>query len=401
MAKIYSKALQQSLEVDRIIGHIRGSQPGPTLVFIGGIHGNEPAGVFALKRVLDELQAKNIPIKGNIYALGGNLWALEKGKRYDEQDLNRLWTSENMMHIGNGDPNIINEDVAQQVALYQIIQKIMMTHQGPFYFMDLHTTSSKTVPFLTVNDSLLNRKFTMQYPVPMILGIEEYLNGPLLSYINELGYIAFGFEAGQHDDPESFKRHIAFTYLTLIFTGCASKNDVDYPYYFKILSKNTLNYRNIYEIFWRYEIQNGEAFAMKPGFINFQKIKKGETLATSNGNTIISHKNGKIFMPLYQKQGDDGFFVIKRTPKFFLKLSAALRMIRFDRILAILPGVQWKSDTKDTLLVDLRIARFFTRQFFHLLGYRSKTIDRTHLRMKNRETASRATDYQFARWVKK
>ena len=31
-------------------------------------------------------------------------------------------------------------------------------------------------------------------------GIEEYLNGPLLSYINELGYVAFGFEGGQHDD---------------------------------------------------------------------------------------------------------------------------------------------------------------------------------------------------------
>ena len=40
--------LIEDLDTIRIIGHIKGRQPGPTLVFFGGIHGNEPSGIFAL-----------------------------------------------------------------------------------------------------------------------------------------------------------------------------------------------------------------------------------------------------------------------------------------------------------------------------------------------------------------
>ncbi len=401
MAKIYSKALKQSLEVKRIIKHLKSSQPGPTLIFIGGIHGNEPSGVFALQKVLDELQEKEIPILGNIYAISGNLWALEHNKRYDKQDLNRLWSQESINNILTGKQKITSEDISQQIDLCRVIHDILQTESGPFYFMDLHTTSSKTVPFLTVNDSLLNRKFTQQYPVPMILGIEEYLEGPLLSYINELGYVAFGFEAGQHDDPASIKNHIAFIYLTLVFAGSVKKTVVDYNHHYQILFDNSLEYKHIYEIYLRHEINNGDTFQMKPGFINFQKINKGQELARSNGKIIISDRDGKIFMPLYQNLGDDGFFAIKRTPKFFLNLSAILRKIRFDHILPLLPGIKWSSSQKNSLNVNRKIAPFFTKQFFHLLGYRSKQIDSTHLRVRNREIASKTRAYRYAPWVKK
>ncbi len=401
MIEIYSEALKESIVVDRIIGCIRGAQKGPTLIFVGGIHGNEPSGVFALDKVLRELKEKNITVRGSIYAISGNLWALEHNKRYHKQDLNRLWTNENITHITEGKSSNKNQDIAQQKDIYHTIRKIIETENGPFYFMDLHTTSSKTVPFLTVNDSLLNRKFTKQYPVPMILGIEEYLEGPLLSYINELGYIAFGFESGHHNDISSIANNISFIYLSLIFADCILKTDVDYEYHYNILSKNALDYKHVYEIYWRHEIQNGEGFKMKPGFTNFQKIKKGQELATSGGKIITSYADGKIFMPLYQDQGNDGFFAIKRTPKFFLKLSTVLRKIRFDRILPLLPGVTWSSEKKDELTVNLKIAHFFSKQFFHLLGYRSRQIDKTHLSIKNRETASKIKEYRNTSWIKK
>jgi hypothetical protein len=78
-----------------------------------------------------------------------------------------------------------------------------------------------------VNDSLINRKFSTQNPVPMILGIEEYLDGALLSYINDLGYVSFGYEAGQHDDIASLENQIAFIYLSIVFAEVVSKDDVD------------------------------------------------------------------------------------------------------------------------------------------------------------------------------
>jgi succinylglutamate desuccinylase len=49
---------------------------------------------------------------------------------------------------------------------------------------------------------------------------------------------------------------------------------------------------------------------MQPGYKNFQPIKKGELLAQQNGKPIYSEWDAYIFMPLYQKQGNDGFFVV-------------------------------------------------------------------------------------------
>ena len=43
------------VETKRIIGHIKGDLPGPTLIFFGGIHGNEQSGVTALEHVFKEL----------------------------------------------------------------------------------------------------------------------------------------------------------------------------------------------------------------------------------------------------------------------------------------------------------------------------------------------------------
>ena len=55
---------------------------------------------------------------------------------------------------------------------------------------------------------------------------------------------------------------------------------------------------------------------MKPGYKNFQKISKGEVLAEDRNGHIVSQYNGRILMPLYQKQGEEGFFIIKEIKDF-------------------------------------------------------------------------------------
>jgi len=398
MTTVYSNALEKSIKIERLIGHIKGTQSGPTIIFTGGIHGNEPSGVFALQRVIQEIQERNIPVKGNIFAIGGNLLALEKGERYENEDLNRLWTSERMKHLYEGNVDEKNEDEVQQIMICKIIKEILETETGPFYFMDLHTTSSETIPFLTVNDSLLNRKYTKQYPVPIVLGIEEHLDGPLLSYINELGYVAFGYEGGQHDDLSSIENHIAFIYLSLVFTGCIDKKDIEFNHYFELLAKTSIDSRDFYEIFYHYKIKENESFTMKPGFFNFQQINKSQDLATSDGERIKALKKGRMLMPQYQSQGDDGFFIIRKIHPFYLRLSRTIRKMHFDHILPLLPGVNWFSSKKSALKVNRKIAWLFAKQFFHLMGYRSKRFNKTHLVVKNREAASKKEDYINAKW---
>lgn len=399
MIKIHSKPLDKTIEIKRILGTY-GSGNGPTLIFTGGIHGNEPAGVFALKHVLSELKELNPEFKGKMYAISGNLSALEKGIRFNEIDLNRVWTKEKISGLDDEKVISFNDELIQQREIYGTIQDILDKEEGPFYFFDLHTTSGETAPFITVNDSILNRKFTKNYPVPLILGIEEFLDGPLLSYINELGYVAFGFEGGQHDSPKSIEYCISFIYLTLVFTGCINASDANYMKHFHLLKQEMSFPDRFYEIFFRHEIKSNDVFKMHDGFINFQPIRKGTPLAISNSEELYAEDEGYIFMPLYQGKGDDGYFLIKKTPTFFLKLSTFMRKLSVDRLLVLLPGVHWKDKSREELNVDLKVARFFTRQIFHLMGYRSKQKDATHLRMKNREAVARTEDYKDAPWNK-
>ncbi len=400
MNSITVEKTKTHIDFKRVIGTFQGRLPGPTLVFIGGIHGNEQSGVHALQQVLQELEGKEDVFCGKLIALAGNLTALQKGVRYLDQDLNRLFTSKIVSEIRIGKPPVSSEDKEQR-ALLSELDSIIKQEKGPVYFFDLHTTSSKTIPFITVNDSLLNRTYTKNYPLPIVLGIEEYLEGPLLNYINELGYVAFGFEGGQHEDPEAIENHKAFIYTSLLLTDALPKSYIQCEIAIKKLKLSNTQNHIFYEIIYRYKIENDAAFSMKGNYQNFQKIAKAEAIAENDKQIINAKFSGQIFMPLYQGKGNDGFFIIRKIPKIFLVLSKWIRNVKLDQLVVLLPGVCWENRNKGHLKVNLKIARFFTKQFFHLMGYRSKVKDDKFLIAKNREHASKKELYTKASWYKK
>ena len=65
---------------ERVFYHIKGKQPGATIVFFAGIHGNEFAGVNALNEVLPTLNSDEIC--GEIIGVYGNIKALKENKRF-------------------------------------------------------------------------------------------------------------------------------------------------------------------------------------------------------------------------------------------------------------------------------------------------------------------------------
>lgn len=393
MVDVFSKAIKKSVSVNRILYEIKGEKSnGSTVVFFAGIHGNEPAGIFALEAALSKLEQKNV--KGNIYAISGNLRALKEGKRYIYKDLNRLWTQKDIDSLLQSH-SLVSEH-QEQLEIYNLIHEILSDNQGPFYFIDLHTTSSKTLPFITINDAIINRKFSEQFPVPIVLGIEEYLQGPLLSYINTLGYVSLGFESGQHNSKNAISNSVAFINLVLKQANIVS--DVDNDKYFEELKKSAQDVDSFFEIAYLHHIDNSDSFEILPAFKSFEKIKKGELIAKHNNKEISSKYNGRIFMPLYQKSGNEGFFIIKKTPYFFLKLSIFLRHLKADRLFVIMPGITWHNKEKGILKVNLKIAKYYAKSIFHLLGYRSKEIDKNQLFVTNREHVSKTKDYAKELW---
>lgn len=397
MIECYSKALDQAININRYIGKIDNGTEGPTVVIFAGIHGNETAGVFALDEVFKSINKEEV--KGALYGITGNLNALKERQRFIDVDLNRIWTEKELIDLENSE--FLNQEQHEQKELFEILNHILETHEPPFYFLDLHTTSSRSLPFITINDALINRKFSQQFPVPIVLGIEEYLNGPLLSYINTLGYVSLGFESGQHDDKSAISNAIAFIRLALHHSQSLNQTKDELQPFYRKLKRYAHNLTATFEITYLHAIKNGEVFKMRPDFESFQKIMKHTLLAESDGKQIRSDYNARIFMPLYQEKGREGFFIIRKIEPFFLKLSSALRKLKADSILVVLPGVRWYNGTKGALEVNLKVARFLAKPIFHLLGYRSRQIDATHLRVFNRERVAKIKSYRQLSWYKK
>ncbi len=370
----------------RIIGEVIGSDKGPTMVIFSGIHGNEKAGVLAVEKVLKRIREENFHFKGNVHFILGNINALNQHVRFKDADLNRIWTADKMNQL-HEDSFLLDSETKEQIQIYSIVQHILSSERGPFYFLDLHTTSSPSVPFITISDSLNNRKFASNFPVPVVLGIEEYLEGPLLTFINDHGYIALGFEGGQHEDPQSVVNCEYFIWKSLVHSGCIDQEQVaDFEKYRDHFANLCCSHQ-FFEITFRYALSNGQDFEMRPDFENFERIHKDQLLAFSRGLEIRAEHKGRIFMPLYQTQGEDGFFILRKISRFWLEFSKVARTWKINHFLRLIPGVKQDRENEFILLVDPKIARFLAKDIFHLFGYRQQIYkdDKLHFIKRDRK----------------
>tara|TARA_R110002020_G_scaffold41713_4_gene122748 strand:+ start:1508 stop:2452 length:945 start_codon:yes stop_codon:yes gene_type:complete len=284
--------------------------PGPYLLISGGVHGNEPSGVLALQRVFKRLLKDKPILKGKIVGVAGNIVALKKGVRLIDKDLNRVCTLENEKQLKEGKMLEFHEG-SEFNELMRIVEKLEAEKfNTEFHFMDLHTTSSNTAPYISVNRQEDSFAFAKQMPLPVVKGIEKYIPGHFDHYQTLKGHAGFTMEAGQHDDPKSVDYHEAAIWVILVKTGMLEKSAINYDKYFKLLEGASPTNDN-FEVTYRQEINEDQFFRMDPGYSNFTKIDKGQRLACLDGETIVSKSKGRVFLPLYQTQGSDGFFIVK------------------------------------------------------------------------------------------
>jgi len=359
--------------IDRIIIEKLVDKSLPTLVVMVGIHGNETTGIIAVKSIEKKLKEFNHTFKANLYVIAGNLNAIAQGKRYESVDLNRLWTDEQLHNLKDKKTEL-NADEKEQIAVYNILKDILNDHTGKFYFVDLHATSAPTSPYLVFSDSVNNRVFSRNFPVPIVFGIEAYIKGPLLTYINEYGHVGVGFEAGSHDDKNAVLINESFLWIALVETGCLTKSDIpNYDYYIQKLDELSSFSKKLFDIVSKHSIQKGEDFKMLEGFDNFQKIRKNQALATSNSQTLFSQTNAQIFMPLYQKQGDDGYFIIREVSKHWLFMSRFVRKHQLYFFLKLLPSVSFVNSEQYMLKTNSKPMSTIKTYLFRLFGFRQKT----------------------------
>ena len=135
-----------TVEGEHLIGKFTGDERGATLVAVGSVHGNEPSGATALRKIARQLENLRAKLRGRVYFLAGNTRALARGVRFTGADLNRHWTSENIARNGSNGVPAIAEDY-EQSELLKIFGEILTTARTEVYALDLHSTSAAGLPF--------------------------------------------------------------------------------------------------------------------------------------------------------------------------------------------------------------------------------------------------------------
>jgi succinylglutamate desuccinylase len=302
----------------RIIGRYEGEEPGPLLICIAGVHGNEPAGLLAIDEIFRLLSIESdynpgFRYKGRFVGIRGNLPAIHKEQRFIQRDLNRMLLQQEQERIKLIPEEQRSSEEAESIALVQAVEsEIADYHPSATLILDLHTTTADGGIFTIAATDAMSSRLAKGLHAPVILGFEKGVAGTTLHFFNKPddNKYCIVFEAGQHNDPESVHRTAAAIVNCMRTIGSVDSRDVDHRHD-GILINMSKGLPKVTELIHHYRIQPGENFVMKAGFTNFQPLKKGDVLAENQNGPITAPMDGLMLMPKYQPQGDDGFFIVR------------------------------------------------------------------------------------------
>lgn len=308
--------------MERVVTKYYGQERGPMLILIGAMHGNEPAGLKAIDLMGKMLEVEPITnpdfnYKGMMIGLVGNLKALRLGQRFIHRDLNRCWTKENIDLIRNTPIDQLSDERKEIKEILALIDDEIDHYQPDrIVVLDLHTTSSFGGIFSLATDDPESLRIAVELEVPVVTGMLKGIKGTSLHFFNSenmgIDTTAVVFESGQHQEPLSVNRAIAAITNCMKIIGSIDPGVVENQHA-HLLRTYSRNLPEVTRLVMSHPLRPQDGFEMQPDYNNFQVVKEGELLALDHSGPIHAPADGRILMPLYQKQGEDGFFLVEEV----------------------------------------------------------------------------------------
>ena len=305
-------------DTPRLVGSRGKARGGPLLLVTAAIHGNEPAGVHALRRVFAALEELEAELAGRMVGLIGNRGALVSGQRYQDSDMNRLWSKRKLAELAAGDPELDTAEQKEQRELLAAIDAELASPHGEVVHMDLHSTSGDSPPFLVQNGEARSLELARELGVPVLHGLLKNIDGTVLDLGAARGFTCVVLEAGQNDAESTIEHHESALWLTLHSAGLIEDEPrFELERHRARIARSTSGIPEAVEICLRYAIEPQEKFTMLPGFQSFERVVQGQLLAlggVTGRREIRSPMGAILIMPRYQGQGQDGFFLARPVP---------------------------------------------------------------------------------------
>ena len=307
-------------DVERVLGTAgEARSDAPILIVTAGIHGNEPGGVHALRRVFAELVGRRVPLQGRFVALSGNRTGLTQGVRFVDEDLNRVWSAERIEELRRGDTRADDSEQREQREILAVLERELHVPRRTVTHLDLHSTSGVGPPFTVIAGPDASRDAANALGVTLLLGLESIIEGTLIEYLGSLGYTTVLIEGGQNEATATIDHHESAVWLMLVQSGVVREADV--PRFAELkerLLRGADGLPSELEIAYCHRLEPEEQFRMLPGYSNFDPVVEGQLLARSGPH--LEHEvrapwTGTLLMPRYQGQGLDGFFLGRGTQR--------------------------------------------------------------------------------------
>lgn len=270
-----------------------GTEPGPHLLFLGGVHGNEVCGQRALSALKDELESGSLHIqKGKLTIVPyANPWACASFKRYMEKNLNRV--------IGHHEnPQAYEERLACQIAkLIDDCDVLVDLHSissycpAPFVFNDFPKPENDKLCHAVGGHFIVKnwQEMFTEHPGHEVCGTQLYAE--------KAGKTGCLIECGQHEDDRAIDVAARAVRNAMKLYGLIPGEPVIPEFKGEIIGKKAF-------------VKRGEGKMTSTDWHHLKSVEKGTVIAEyDNGEKLAVPEDGYLLLPYHGAQiGDEWFY---------------------------------------------------------------------------------------------
>ncbi len=220
---------------------------GKNILVLGGVHGDELCGVFAIRRLLQEFNEEILSLKnGSVTFAYGNLDAIVAKRRFIDVDLNRTFSEKAIL-----------DDTLEAGRAFDLM---------PFFHkmdvvLDIHATAVVSEDFIIAQGSCVELARALS-PTYVVSGWNKFssVSGDAAGYANRVGAIGLTYEAGQINTQGS-KRRAYDMILKLLHVTDMLDAKVTFVPFVDCFELQHVIYKSSDELRWKFPISNFDEFA--------------------------------------------------------------------------------------------------------------------------------------------
>jgi succinylglutamate desuccinylase len=229
---------------------------GPEVAVVGAIHGDEPCGVSAIERLVEEDPEVERPVK----LVVANEEAIEQGVRFVDEDLNRAFP---------GDPEAASHERRLAAHLAQELRDCTV--------LSIHSTQSYGEPFALVDTvDAVTRSVCPHLPVDVLVETGAFTDGRLIMFPHVVEV-----EAGFQGSPEAAENAYWLARGFLNATGALAAPLAEGP-----LGVDPDREVTVFRL--SEPISKGPADSYEVFASNFERVEAGEVFAAAGEDRTVA-----------------------------------------------------------------------------------------------------------------